>query len=762
MTAQEALRLALGRHQAGQLEEAAGIYQQIIAAAPTMADAWHLLGVTHLQRGDHAAALKHIDEAIRLAPRMADFYANRAEALRGATRYAEASAAARKALQLNPQQHAASNTLGLAQLDSGDTDAAIRTLQKLLTAQPGHVQGWNNLGSACKAAQRLPEARDAYQRALALQPQQAILHYNLAEVLLLEGSHTQALAAFDTALALAPQLLAAQKGRAYALLQCGHIAEAEAQFTALLAAAPGEADAWNNYGLLLAQVERMAEATQAYQRALAIDSDHRHALNNIAIALRSQLQLAAAETALRHLQTLQPEHAQSWVNLALVLKAQGRIDEALAATRRGLALAPHAAQAASNLLFDLHYVWPALSAAEMGAAHQDWAQQFAPTLPPRPPLRSRAPGAPLRIGYVSPDLRLHPVGFLLAGLLPRHDRQHLHVTCYADVAAPDSQTAQLRASVDSWCDIAALSDAAVCEKVRADGIDVLIDLAGHSAKQRLGVFAQRPAPVAISWLGYFDTSGLNAIDFIITDPHSTPAHSPQVFAEAPLFLPDCRFCYSPPDYAPLPAPAPCLRNGHITFGSFNNYAKLNDGVLDLWAALLLAIPSARLLLKTGELGDAATHDACLARFAARGIDTARLTLGGYSPHADMLAEYAKMDIALDPFPFTGGMSTLEALWMGVPVLTLAGESMVARQGVAILHSAGLSDWISEDAAHYLALAKRWAAEPKALAELRAGMRARLGASPLCDAGTFTRHLDALLLDAYTRIAGNSPRIAGND
>lgn len=751
MTPQEALRLALGQHQAGQLQEAAHIYSQIIAAAPGMADAWHLLGVTYLQRGDYPAALKHIDEAIRLAPRMADFYANRAEALRSSGSYTEACAAARKALQLNPQQHAASNTLGLAQLDSGDAQAAIRTLQKLLAAQPGHVQGWNNLGSALKAAQRLPEAREAYQRAIALQAQQPILHYNLAELLLLEARHTEALAEFDNALALAPQMLAAQKGRAYVLLQCGRIAEAETQFTALLAVAPEDADAWNNYGMLLAQQERMAEATQAYQRALALNPDHLQALNNIAIALRSQLQLGAAEAALRHLQTLQPDHAQSWVNLALVLKAQGRITESLAATRRGLALAPNTAQAASNLLFDLHYVWPALSADKMGDAHRDWAQQFVPTLPPRPPLRPRAPGEALRIGYVSPDLRLHPVGFLLAGILPRHDRQRLHVTCYADVAAPDSLTAQLRASVDNWCDIAALSDEAVCERVRADGIDLLIDLAGHSAKQRLGVFARRPAPVAVSWLGYFDSSGLAAIDFIVTDPYSTPADCPQQFAETPLFLPDGRFCYSPPDYAPLPAAAPCLHNGHITFGSFNNYAKLNDGVLDLWAALLLALPSARLFLKTGELGDAATHDACLARFAERGIDSTRLSLSGYSPHADMLADYAKIDIALDPFPFTGGMSTLEALWMGVPVLTLAGDSMVSRQGVAILHSAGMQDWISDDMPQYLSLAKRWAADPHALAELRSSLRDRITASALCDAGRFTMHLDTLLLDAYARI-----------
>ncbi|MDK2124837.1 tetratricopeptide repeat protein [Parachitinimonas caeni] len=743
MTPQEALRLAIRHHQAGELAPAEQIYRQIIQAAPQYADAWHLLGVLAHQCGQPAQAIEWISEAIRLNAKVADFHSNIAEAWRANGDGVAAEAAARRAIALDARHGSAFVHLGLALDAQGRVEEAIGAHRKAVSLKPESPQAWNNLGNALKQAGRLADALDALQTAVKLAPQLPASRYNLAETLRQAGDTAGALIQFETVLGQAPQLIEALKGRADCLSSLGRWEDAEAGYRQALALAPDHADSWCNLGLLLLEMGRRDEAIACQRQAVQHQPAHAAAWNNLGMGLRQNNRLAEAEAAHRRSLALQPKMAEALVNLGVVLKAQGKVAEAIAASRQALAIKPTLAQAESNALFDMHYLYPAPSADAFLQAHQDWAAHHGQTQPISRP-KQEAGNRRLRIAYISPDLRAHPVGFLLAEVLPYHDRERYEVFCYADVGAPDSMTARLQAATEHWRTISGLNDVDVAKQVAEDGIDVLIDLAGHTAKQRLGVFARKPAPVAISWLGYCNTTGLPGMDFILTDPHSNPMTGPQRFSESVLYLPHSRFCYAPPAYAPAIGPRP---ERATVFGCFNNYAKLNDAVLDCWARILERCPDSRLILKTQELDDLDTRAACLQRLAQRGI-AERTELRGYSYHADMLAEYADVDIALDPFPFTGGMTSLEALWMGVPLITLAGDSMVSRQGVSFLKVLGREAWIATDLDDYINRACQLAQDRVALTTLRSQLREQLAQSPLCDGQGFCQDLEHRLQSAW--------------
>ena len=345
---------------------------------------------------------------------------------------------------------------------------------------------------------------------------------------------------------------------------------------------------------------------------------------------------------------------------------------------------------------------------------------------------------------MSADFGRHPVGYFLAPLLARHDRDRLAVVCYSGVMQEDDLTQRFRSQASGWRKIAGMSEAALAEQVRADGIDILIDLAGHTAGNRLRAFARRPAPVQATWLGYWFTTGLAAIDYALMDETTVPPGEERHFVETVIRLPS-RFCYAPPAHAPEVGPPPLLARGAPTFGSFNNLAKLTPEVAALWARVLHAVPGARLVLKWATLADPGRRRRIEEMFGSHAIAPERLDLRPRSEHAAMLAEYADIDVALDPFPFTGGLTSCEALWMGVPVVTLPGERPVSRQTLGFLDLVGLSDMLAaRDADSYVAIAAGLVADPERLAALRAGLRARMAASRLCDGPAFAREFEAAL------------------
>ena len=368
----------------------------------------------------------------------------------------------------------------------------------------------------------------------------------------------------------------------------------------------------------------------------------------------------------------------------------------------------------------------------------------------RPHANPRDPGKALNIGYVSADFRRHPVGFFLAPVLARHDRRRFSVSCYSGRGLADDLTERLKAGADAWRSVGGLSDEALATAIRDDGIDVLVDLSGHTAGNRLTAFALRPAPVQVSWLGYFNTTGMKAIDYVLMDAETVPEGAERWFTEEVIHLPAGRFCYGPPEDAPPVAPPPVEERGRVTFASFNNLTKVGAEVVGLWARILDALPSSRLVLKWRSLGDAAVRDRYQAWFAAEGIEPNRIELQGASPHAEMLAAYGGVDVALDPFPFSGGVTSCEALWMGVPVVTWPGARPVSRQTAGFLRALGLAELIAADREDYVAIAAGLARDRDGLTALRAGLRARMAASPLCDGVRFTRHLEAAYRDMWRR------------
>ena len=356
----------------------------------------------------------------------------------------------------------------------------------------------------------------------------------------------------------------------------------------------------------------------------------------------------------------------------------------------------------------------------------------------------RDPERPLRLGFVSPDLRLHPVGFFLARVLENLARPSFEVVCYGSRADRDTLSVRLAAAANEWHDVVGLDDDALADRIRGDRIDILFDLSGHTTENRLLVFARRPAPIQISWIGYVGTTGLKAMGYLIADRFHVPPGAEVHYCETVLRMPDGYVCYDPPAKAPPVGPLPALGRGQFTFGSFNNVAKLTNEVIALWAEIVRQVPGARLVLVSEALDGVTARDRISAAFVAAGGDRDRLELRGGTPWLEVLAAYNTIDLALDPFPYSGGLTTCEALWMGVPVITCPGETFAGRHSLSHLSNVGMTETIVADAREYVDLAVRLAADLPHLASLRAGLRARMAESPLCDGPRFAGHLMVLL------------------
>ena len=595
------------------------------------------------------------------------------------------------------------------------------------------------------AAGRLREAELACRQALDADPRHVQSLMLLGLIADRAGHLGAALQLFDHALALAPGFAQAHCSRGVVLASLGRAGEAEPALRRALALNPNLGEAWFGLGNIKAAQKDPLAAIDAFRQALQLAPDNAPAWTNLAIALQAGGRLDEAVQAYERASTLFPEVAQFQLNLAVALLDQGRTDEAVARSRRAVALDPGLVAAHSNLLLQLTYQ-PGHSPADLLAAHRAWDRAHGEPLKPLATAyaNDRDPERRLRIGYVSGDLHAHPVGFLLANVLPAHDKAQVEVFCYADVLTEDAVTAGLKAAADHWRDVTGEGDVALAARVREDRIDILVDLSGHTARNRLLAFARKPAPVQASWLGYPGSTGLSAIDYLVMDRATAPAGAEAWCSEALVRLPHGRFCYAPPRIAPAAAQRP---SGPVVFGSFNHLAKINAEIIALWARLLHAVPDSHLVLKWKSLDGAVARDRLTAAFAAEGIGPDRLELRGASPHPDMLAQYGDIDIALDPFPYGGGMTSAEALWMGVPVVTWPQDRIAARQTFAFLTELGLTDLAATCADDYIRIAAALAADPARRADLRQTLRERMAACPLTDGAQFTPGLE----DAYRQM-----------
>lgn len=512
-------------------------------------------------------------------------------------------------------------------------------------------------------------------------------------------------------------------------------------------------DAINNLGVLLRDQGRPDLATECFRRLTELEPTSAEAWYGLAVCLRYLLQIHASLEACRHAIELDGNLAEAHELMGQLYREQGDARGSIQAHRRAVELRPSSAAPFSHLLLALHYDYPLDSKAVAGE-HRLFAERFEASLRHAWPkhVPDRNPDRPLRVGYVSPDFRRHSVACFMEPILRHHDRRQVEVFCYAQVAHPDEITARLRQFADHWRDISRLDDIAASECVLRDRIDILVDLAGHTADNRLAMFARKPAPIQLSYLGYPDTTGLSAIDYRVTDASADPpGQTESLYSETLLRLPHHFLCYRPPDEAPPVSPPPSLASGIVTFGSFGAMAKLNRPTLSLWAGILKAVSCSRLVLKNWSFADASvaknTHDLLV----SLGLEASQIELlPPRLPWAEHMADYAGIDIALDTYPYHGTTTTCEALWMGVPVVTLAGPVHVSRVGVSLLSAVGLPDLIAHREADYHRIAEDLATNPTGLTELRSALRSRMAGSPLCDATAFCRDLEQAYRTAWRR------------
>jgi predicted O-linked N-acetylglucosamine transferase (SPINDLY family) len=698
--------LAVGLYQSGALDGAAQACRSILAGAPRHAPSFNLLGGIAATQSDLPQAIRHLGKAVAYAPLEPDYHYNHGVFLAAGGQPLAAEAAYRQALGVQPQHLGARYNLGNLLAARADYAAAAACYRQLLSAAPDHVNALVNLGAVLSQLNQPAGAIGCYRRALALDPKLANAHYNLGKLLQEQGHPDEALPCYRAALTINPTFTEALLNLGNALAALARLDEAAACFASLLQSAPDSAEVQVSFAELLRQQHRLEPA------------------------------LKACDAALRHDRHVALAHEKR----GYILYGLGRPADGNAALAQAIALAPERPSAHSGLIMSLHYQ-PGATEADILRA----AQNFGASLPAGPRPRGAAAAGSgarrLRIGYVSGDFKHHAVGFFLEPVLAHHNHNHFEIFAYSNAPGGDWMTDQLRPYV-RWRNISALPDAQAAALIAADGIDLLIDLSGHTGLNRLAMFARRPAPVQLSWLGFWGTTGLPAMDYILSDQTMIRPAEDALYTERVVRLPVARFCYAPPSYAPEVAPPPCLDGSPVTFGSFGNPEKLNPRVIALWSALLRRLPAAQLLLKWATLAEPGHVARLSAAFAARGVGRSRLILRGASAHPDMLAEYADVDIALDPFPFSGGLTSCEALWMGVPVITLPGARAVSRQTQTMLHAIGEESLIATGERDYLQRAAALAADPQRLTALRARLRPRLAASALCDGANFTKGLES--------------------
>ncbi len=778
-TIPEALAIAIEHHRAGRLQVAGTIYRQILQWEPDNADTLHLLGLVHAQSGEHGAAIASIRRAVSIRPDWAEAQANLGNSLREQGNLDEAVLYLRRALLLKPDDAAAQHNLGLALDGQGNRDEAIACYRRALELKPDFAEAHANLGHALKGRGDRDEAIACYRRALELRPHDAAAHFNMGMRAFELGKPAEALAYYRRAVELEPAHAAAQNNLGIALSDVGRPEEAIAcyrraaelrpdfaephhnlgialgalgrpdqaviSYRRAVALRPDHAGAYNNLGNILLDLGNPEEALACYRRVLELRPDDAEAHSNLGNALKGRGDLEEAIACYRGALALRPDYAEAFNNLGNAFRDRGELDEAIACYRRALELNADHATAHSNLLCTLHYR-PGVAPAALAEAHAEYDRRHAEPLHRAATRRERfrTGDVPLRLGFISPDLGRHPVGSFLVRVLENLGRVPHETFCYSDRAVKDGLTHRLQAAATHWRDVFGMNHERLAEQVRADRINILFDLAGHTARNRLLVFARKPAPVQITWIGYEGTTGLAAMDYLLADDLMIPPGTERYYRETVLRMPDGYLCYDPPEAAPPVGPPPSLTNGFVTFGSFSNPAKITPDVVAVWARILRGAPDARLLMKYRGLGDRSVRQRFQALFAAHGVSLERVDLRPWSSYADYLATYQEVDVTLDPFPFSGSATTCESLWMGVPVITCPGETFASRHSLRHLSSVGLTDTIATDETEYVNLAIRLTRDPSRLVNVRPGLRECMAASPMCDGDRFARHLISLL------------------
>ncbi len=702
-------RIAEGNRaeQAGHFAEACERYREAVQLAPQYATAHLNLGIGLEALGKTAQACTAFETALSLDP--ADVFANynlgRQLFSRGAL--AEAEPLLRRAIHGNPDFADARVVLARLLEHKGDLDGAVAELEQTLRLVPDYFGALCNYADLLVKLQRIDEALATLRKAAAVQPENFETQYKLGHLLFERNQFADAKRHFLAALASAPASLEAHASLVNVCLALGDLPEAASHAEAALKAQPDWLDLLFDYGLILKRMSRTSEAEAAFRRAIALDK----------------------------------RYVRAYQMLGGVLITQCRVDEALAVFQEGRAHCEESFLLESPEMFALNCK-DDISIDDLFARHVDYGKRLQQLHPARfaPFANTPDPNRRLRIGYVSGDLQHHVVAQFLLPLLEERDRTAVEIICYSTGDTDDKMSARLRGLCDIWRNASRMPPDAVADLIHQDRIDILVDLAGHSGTPNLAVFAQQPAPVQATWVGYLNTTGLTRIQYRISDQHSDPVGlTDRYHTEKLVRLPHSQWCYRPFVEVDCASEAPYARNGFVTFGSFVQTVKITPSMRQLWGRILTQVPDARLLV-VGVV-DKQAQAGLYRDLANAGVDRTRIEMLPYIPLEDYYRSFGRVDIALDTMPFSGGTTSCDALWMGTPVITAPGQRSWSRSAASVLTTLRLQDWIAESPEDYVQRAVRFARNPAVVAELRKSLRSNMLASPLMDRQQFTRDME---------------------
>jgi len=749
---EEALKKAndelIKTYNSGDLDGAERIARSLLKAGQESMVVYNLLGIVQHTRGQLEEAVSFFEKAIELQPDYGDSYSNIAHSLGELGRLEEALGHCNKAIELKPELAGAYNNRGFILRKLGRSRDAVLSYDRAIELAPGFVDAYSNRGNSLVDLGDLEEALRNYEKAIELKPDFPIFYLAIGEIQRDLGLTDLALNSFEKAIVLDPKTKMASFQKARILRSRKKFVEAKA---VLEKAMEWGTDylLYNEFGITMSEMQRYYEADENYLKAIELKPDFALAYINRADVLTKLGKLdEATECCLLGLQ-LDPQLSGGYYNLGVIKRDLGDLEEALRNYEKAIELKPDFPIAYSNLLFTISQIRIRSDeenikrAREFGEVVGRTARTFTSFNCPKEADR-------LRVGFVSGDLRNHPVGYWTEGFLAEIDNSKIELIAYPTLPNEDELTRRLRSFFSKWQPVYGQDDEAVAKMIHDDHIHVLFDMSGHTQYNRLPVFAWKPAPVQVSWLGYFATTGLNEMDYILGDPYVTPKSEEGHFVENIWPMPESYVCFTPPDVDIEVNELPAISSESITFGCFNNLIKINDEVVSVWSRILKALPGSRMFLKTKTLNSEEECRKIKERFLNHGVESGRLILEGESPRSGLLAAYQRVDIALDPFPYPGGTTSAESVWMGVPVVTLRGKNFLSHVGESIITNAGLPDWVAIDEEDYVRKAIDFASDLDALSSLRSGLRAKLLTSPLYDTKRFARYFETAVRDMWKK------------
>ncbi len=742
----------------GQLEEAMACAEKIINHDASNAEAHNIIGMIHHKGGEIEGAITSYQKAIQLKPSFAHAYSNLGLALEDTGRFEEAITCLKKAVQYDPKNFDACTRLGMIFRDKGNLNESIIWFHRALTIDPTHVLTYGNLGKVLHASGKSHDAISIFQQALRLDPKYADGYYNIAVIYHQQQHIDKAITYYRKAIQFDGTYPPSFNNLGTILHGKGKTDEAIELFQQAIGLNPGYADAHYNMGTVLQERGDLDGAKACYEKAISLNPRLMVAFNNLGNVIAAQGNLEKAVAIFRRALETNPASALILNNLGNVLKDQGKLAEAETVCRRAIEIKPDFLEACSNFLFFSNYSFfntPQIIHAE----HVRLGERFdsISSVDRNTHRKFLSPDRKLRIGYVSPDFREHSVAYFIEPVIREHTSSRCEVICYSHSFINDHVTERIKHYADGWRDIARISDDNAATWIRDDGIDILVDLTGHTGNNRLPLFARRPAPVQVTWIGYPATTGLRSIDYKIVDHYTDPIGvTDHFYTEQLLRLPEAFLCYLPDSNSPDVSEPPVLTSGHISFGSFNNFPKISPIAISMWQSLLHSLPTSRLVVKAKSFSDDSVRRQFLESFKRAGIGEERIDLISWAPsRREHLGLYSRIDIGLDTFPYHGTTTTCEALWMGVPVITLEGDTHASRVGVSLLSNAGLAEFIAHSAEEYVAKAVALAHDLTRLQSLRHNLRTMLSRSPLTDAKRFVQHLENAYRNMWHRYCEQS-------